>query len=76
MKTQNLKKLVVEGMGINHAHIKLYPLHGLEEKFKPMFGDEEAFYEKYPGFVTTLEGPKWDIEKRNKLAEKISKRLR
>jgi diadenosine tetraphosphate (Ap4A) HIT family hydrolase len=24
--------LVMEGMGVNHAHIKLYPLHGLDAK--------------------------------------------
>lgn len=24
--------LVMEGMGVNHAHIKLYPLHGLDTK--------------------------------------------
>ena len=26
--------MVMEGMGVNHAHIKLYPLHGVNEKFK------------------------------------------
>ena len=26
--------MVMEGMGVNHAHIKLYPLHGVTEKFK------------------------------------------
>ena len=28
--------LVAEGMGVNHAHVKLYPLHGLGKDFKPM----------------------------------------
>jgi hypothetical protein len=32
--------LVIEGMEINHVHIKLYPLHGLNEKFKEMIAKE------------------------------------
>lgn len=30
----NRVAMVMEGMEINHAHIKLYPLHGVEEKFE------------------------------------------
>lgn len=33
--------LVMEGMGINHAHIKLYPLHGVTKKFKEMWAKKE-----------------------------------
>src|SRR3990167_1070992 len=28
--------MVMEGMGVNHAHIKLYPLHGIKDKFVEM----------------------------------------
>jgi len=35
--------LVMEGMGINHAHLKLYPLYGLEEKFKAMESKDRVF---------------------------------
>ena len=31
LKVQRIA-LVMEGMGVNHAHIKLYPLHGLDTK--------------------------------------------
>ncbi len=67
--------MVMEGMGINHAHVKLYPLHGLKDKFERKFGEEEVFFKEYPGYVTTLEGPKWDIKERRKLAEKITKKV-
>lgn len=67
--------MIMEGMGVNHAHIKLYPLHGLKSKFKEMWGDKEIFFDNYEGYVTTLEGPKWDIDKRRKLADKIRKNL-
>ncbi len=50
--------LVMEGMGVNHVHIKLYPLHGLGKDFKPMIPEGETYFEKYPGYLTTLLGPK------------------
>jgi histidine triad (HIT) family protein len=56
----NVKRtaIVMEGMGINHAHIKLYPLHGLEATFKEMISDEKVFSDVYKGFITTQLGPK------------------
>jgi diadenosine tetraphosphate (Ap4A) HIT family hydrolase len=76
-KGLNVKRiaLVMEGMGLNHAHIKLYPLHGLDEKFKKMFGNKEIYQDRYEGYITTLEGPKKTIDELEKVAEKI-KRLR
>lgn len=43
-KGLNVKRvaMVMEGMGINHAHIKLYPLHGITEKFKEMWLKRES----------------------------------
>jgi diadenosine tetraphosphate (Ap4A) HIT family hydrolase len=52
--------LVMEGMGVNHAHIKLYPLHGLGEGFNPMVPDEKVYFEMYEGYLTTKIGPKAD----------------
>jgi histidine triad (HIT) family protein len=54
----NRTALVMEGMGVNHVHIKLYPLHGLDKDFKPMIPEGEHFYEKYQGYLTTLLGPR------------------
>lgn len=50
--------LVMEGMGINHAHIKLYPLHGLGSEFQEMLTEEKIFFDKYNGYITTILGPK------------------
>ena len=63
--------MVLEGMGINHAHIKLYPLHGLGKEFEEMWADRRVFYEKYPGFIDTRIGPKKSEEELEKLAERI-----
>ena len=63
--------MVMEGLGVNHAHIKLYPLYGLEEKFQEIWSKDTAYFEKYEGFLTTQIGPKKTIEELNKVADKI-----
>ncbi|MBD3318659.1 diadenosine tetraphosphate hydrolase [Candidatus Woesearchaeota archaeon] len=63
--------MVMEGMGLNHAHIKLYPLHGLTEKFTEMWGDKEVYFDKYEGYVTTLEGPLADMSTLRTVAKEI-----
>lgn len=54
----NRTALVMEGMGVNHAHIKFYPLHGLDEEFEAISPEEKKFFEKYEGYISTLMGPK------------------
>lgn len=50
--------LVMEGMGINHAHIKLYPLHGLDSQFKEILSKESVYFKDYQGYITTQLGPR------------------
>ncbi len=45
--------MIMEGMWVNHLHIKLYPMRGLDKDWKPMETEENVFYENYPGFLTT-----------------------
>jgi len=61
--------LVAEGMGINHVHIKLYPLHGLGPEFKPMIPNGEHYFKKYRGYITTLLGPRANDGEMKKLQE-------
>ena len=63
--------MVVEGMGINHAHIKLYPLYGLPETFQSIWCKERIYFEKYPGYITTQLGPQADIDELKKLARTL-----
>jgi diadenosine tetraphosphate (Ap4A) HIT family hydrolase len=72
-KGLNVKRvaLVMEGMGINHAHLKFYPLYGIKEKFQEMWAKEKVFFTKYPGYITTQLGPRVDIKKLKKLAKKM-----
>ena len=66
--------MVAEGMGVNHAHTKLYPMRGLDEESKKNWVKDEVFFEKYPGYVNTSFGPPADIEDLKKLAEEIQSR--
>lgn len=66
--------MVMEGMGINHAHIKLYPLHGVDEKFKEMWAKEKVFFEKYEGYISTQTGEKTDMLQLKELAEEIKQK--
>ena len=66
--------MVMEGMGINHAHMKLYPLHGLGKKFAEMWADEKVYFKKYEGFITTKTGEKKSMNELKKVANKIKLR--
>jgi len=75
--------MVMEGMGIDHAHIKLYPMHGLREMFikkedcpilfPEKYKKEPAYFEKYPGYIATLFGSKASDEDLNKVQKEIIK---
>lgn len=65
--------MVMEGLGINHVHIKLYPLHGLDQKFQEMWGKEKIFFDKYEGYISTQIGPQTSIEKLENVAKKIKR---
>jgi diadenosine tetraphosphate (Ap4A) HIT family hydrolase len=74
-KGLNVKRvaLVMEGLGINHTHIKLYPIHGLDEKFKEIWAKDKVYFEKYDGYISTQLGPQKSTEELNKVAEKIKR---
>ena len=63
--------LVFEGMLINHLHAKLYPLHGIREKFQRIETRERVFFDRYPGYLTTLLGPEADDNTLENMRKKI-----
>ncbi|MEK6886973.1 MAG: HIT family protein [Nanoarchaeota archaeon] len=65
--------IVMEGLGVNHAHVKLYPIYGLDEKFKDILAEKKVFFDKYEGYISTQLGPKTDLAELKKLAEEIRK---
>jgi histidine triad (HIT) family protein len=62
--------IVMEGLGVNHAHLKLYPMHSLA-KVLAEDHDQEFFSEEYPGHVDTRRGPQMAEEQLKSIAEKI-----
>lgn len=65
--------LVMEGLGVNHIHIKLYPVYGLDKKFEETWANERRFFEKYEGYISTHRGPEKSLEELKRLAERITK---
>jgi len=63
--------MVMEGMGVNHIHIKLYPLHGLTKKYDEILAKNRIFFEKYEGYISTELGPQANLSELKKLAEQI-----
>lgn len=63
--------VVMEGMGVDHAHIKLYPLHDLKKTFVETWAPDKIFFEKYSGYISTQLGPRVD----DKILAKLAKRL-
>ena len=65
--------MVMEGLGVNHAHIKLYPIYGLDDKFKETWAEGTVFFDRYKGYISTQLGHKADVNELSKLAEKLKK---
>lgn len=67
--------LIMEGTGIDHAHIKLVPLHGTENLkqgvWKQVLSREEFWFDKYEGWISSGSGPMADPEELKKLASNI-----
>ncbi|KAJ2004002.1 hypothetical protein GGI04_002763 [Coemansia thaxteri] len=49
--------LIIEGLMVDHAHVKLVPLHGLNGR-ATVVSKDTIFAETYGGYVTSMEGPR------------------
>lgn len=67
----NRTAIVMEGMGINHVHVKLYPLHGVGKEFKETWAAERRFFDHYEGYISTVLGPEAEKKELSALAKKI-----
>ncbi len=69
--------LIMEGTGIDHAHIKLVPMHGTENLkkgvWKQVLSGKEFWFDKYEGWISSGSGPMADPEELRKLAEELKK---
>ncbi|MFZ4500221.1 MAG: HIT family protein [Minisyncoccia bacterium] len=71
--------LLMEGTGIDHAHIKLVPLHGTQElkrgEWKQHLSGKEFWFDTYEGWISSGGGPRADDEQLKILAEDIKKSI-
>jgi len=66
--------IIAEGMGIDHAHIKLIPLHGLPDgSWQPVLSNQKTFYTSYPGYVSSHDGPRADDSELDRVADLVRK---
>jgi len=65
--------IVMEGLGINHVHIKLYPIYGLKNKFEETWAKKKIYFKTYEGYISTQLGPKKSVEELKKIADQIRK---
>ncbi len=67
--------LIMEGTGIDHAHIKLVPMHGTENlkkgEWQQFLSGKEFWFPKYEGWISSAGGPQADPKKLKELADKI-----
>lgn len=69
--------LIMEGTGIDHAHIKLIPMHGTgymkKGEWKQILSGKNFWFEKYEGWISSGSGPMADQEELEKLAKGLIK---
>ena len=69
--------LIMEGTGIDHAHIKLVPMHDTEHmkrgKWKQYLSDVEHWFDQYEGWISSAGGPLQDRESLIELSKDIRK---
>jgi histidine triad (HIT) family protein len=67
--------VIMEGTGIDHAHVKLVPMHGTENlkrgEWQQVLSGKEFWFDKYEGWICSGGGPKADPEKLKILAENL-----
>lgn len=65
--------LIVESTGVDHAHIKLIPMHGTANinKWKPTVAYLDKYFKKYEGYLSSHESTRKDDKELEKIAKKI-----
>lgn len=66
--------LIAEGFGVDHAHVKLFPMHGTEdmENWKPLHTSQKVYFEQYPGYISSHDAERGD----DALLADLAKRIR
>src|SRR3989338_10535439 len=61
--------MIFEGFGIDHAHAKLFPMHGTKmAEWQPLKSNVDKYFEKYEGYISSHNYKRADDQK---LAQQI-----
>lgn len=65
--------LIFEGFGVDHAHAKLFPMHGTADMdgWKPLHSDNKKFFKRYEGYISSHDFERADDGELAALAKKI-----
>ena len=67
--------LIMEGTGVDHAHIKLVPMHGTESLktgvWQQVLSGQKLWFERYEGWIASASGPMAKPDALAKLAAQI-----
>jgi histidine triad (HIT) family protein len=64
--------VVFEGEMVPYVHVKLYPMHNFALD-RSTFPKQQVFFPQYPGYISTVEGPKMSDEQLAEIQQKIIK---
>lgn len=63
--------IIFEGFGVNHAHAKLFPMHGTKGEWRPVNSSVDKHFDAYEGYISSHNGKRADDAKLSALAKRI-----
>ncbi|MFH1255523.1 MAG: HIT family protein [bacterium] len=64
--------MIFEGFGVDHIHAKLFPMHGTKEReWRAFKSDNNKYFEKYEGYISSHDCERADDKKLAELAKKL-----
>jgi len=64
--------LIAEGFGVDHLHLKLFPMHGTKtNEWQQHNSQVDKIFDKYEGYISSHDGPRANDEELSKIAAKI-----
>lgn len=64
---------VIEGLGVNHLHVKLFPLHGTANHRKVFKSKVNTYIPEYDGYISTHNYYNYSDERLKKVYERIKR---
>lgn len=64
--------MIFEGFGVDHAHAKLFPMHGTKTlEWKKFKSNVDKYFKRYEGYISSHDYKRADDKKLAQLAKKI-----